>query len=524
MTKFIVKTVNIVFVVMLTVIIFSMGMVMGELMLSDWAAFGFGVALVAFLAAFLLLLRKPLMKRGKWIYDFLSNVSERELAVFLFLFVAVTKIAFVFIFDNDMSSHVDFGKYKSFAQQFAEGGRILKSTGYAFKYKYTVIYGLVLSPFAKLFGTDTKVFTCAISVMNAIAMVLLFDILKRYVGKEKAFFMTFLYSVVPMGLFQTQILTHENGLFFFHILAIWIYLKAFDKKNKTVLQIVYVLLSCCVLAVGKSVNASGRVLFISFGIYAVAKIFENGFDKKKLTKIGCVLLVLFVTYSGSAKLVDHIVVKTVEGAESMQNDSKRLPYGWAVYLGLNSEWNGLWNYWDYKTYEKYNKIEDKEEALQYQRDLIKNRFQEYIDSPLKMPIHLFRKVRVLWGEQTLPFGYELGNAVNHFMYRGYKGAVFRTVTIINRLSFMSVYIMLLFAMIKELKKKTYEVTPALHFKMAIIGVTLALLMFEVTPKYATHLQVFYFCLLAMSLDSFFGFELPRFKKNANKNAKALEKE
>ena len=166
--------------------------------------------------------------------------------------------------------------YRSFAEQFAQSGMITEHATYAFEYRYTAMYGLILSPFAKIFGADTKVFTTALSVMNSLAVVLLFDITKKYAGKELSFACLLIYCALPFGLLQTQLLTHENGLLFFHILALWLFMNAFDNRYNIAKQIVFMLMSSVVLSVGASINAAGRVMIVSFVIFAFVKIFENG--------------------------------------------------------------------------------------------------------------------------------------------------------------------------------------------------------------------------------------------------------
>lgn len=43
----------------------------------------------------------------------------------------------------------------------------------------------------------------------------------------------------------------------------------------------------------------------------------------------------------------------------------------------------------------------------------------------------------------------------------------------------------------------------MHFKMVIIGLTLALILFEVMPKYVSHLQIIVFAVWMFGLRSFY---------------------
>lgn len=515
MTNFITKTVEYVFIILLAIILLAMSIAAAELVFSGTVALVAGLMILAFVFAFLIIFREKIKKIFNIIKDFLSKIPSWQLALFLGLFSAVTKIALVFLFDNNADLHPDMAMYRSFAEQYANSGQITENVEYAHTYKYTVMYGLVLSPVAKLFGGDTKVFTVLLSVLHSVAMVLLYDILKRYTGKEIAFSALLLYCVTPMGLLQTQLLIHENGLLFFHILGLWIFLKAFDSKNGLIKQICYVVLASAVISVGKSINAAGRVIILSFAIYAVSKIFEKGFNLKRLTKAVCVCLCLLVFYMGASTLTNVVVENTVASVEKTQNEYTKMPYGWALYLGFNYEHSGLWNSEDRKTYDLYKEFATDSEAYEYQEKLVSDRLGEYVSSPIKIPIHFFNKIKVLWGTQLSPFGYELGNSVNSFVIHGYGGIINKLLLLLNRAVFLVVYSMIFISRIKALKNKTISVTPALHCKMAIIGVTAALLLFEVTPKYASHLHIMLFSIFAFGITTFFS------KKIKDKKDKAM---
>ena len=503
MIRFIKKTVDVVFILLLMLILAVMSVSSAETVFSGFTAFAAGMIILAAVFAFLHFFKEKLQTCGRYIYKCLSGISGWKLSLILGLFSVVTKIVFVFLFDNNADLHPDMAMYRSFAQQFAESGKIVENAGYAFEYRYTAMYGLVLSPFAKIFGADTKVFTTALSVMNSVAVVLIFDIIKKYAGKAISFFILIIYCALPFGLFQTQLLTHENGLFFFHLLALWLFLKAFEKQKSISKQIAFLLLSSVVLSIGASINAAGRVMLISFAIYAFAKIFENGFSAKKAGQFLCVALSLIVIFSSALAVTGSVVKNNIAQSETMQKNEKRMPYAWALYLGLNYEESGLWNQEDVDTYSKYKEFETKDEAYEYQKQLIKERFEFLTESPVRIPVHFFNKLNVLWGTQLLPFAYEIGNSINDFVLHGAGGIINKGFRLLNGTAFLIAYATVFMAQIKNIKKKMEDADPQMHFKMCVIGVTAVLLLFEVTPKYATHLHILLFCILAMSLKTFF---------------------
>ncbi len=501
MSKFIAKTVDIVFVILLGVILLAMGVSMAEAVLSGWMSFAAGLVIVSAVFAFLIFGQSHIEKACKKIYEYFKNVPAWKLMLFLGLFSVVTKVFFVFLFNNNADLHPDMEMYRSFAEQYAKDGYIVENNTYATRHSYTAIYGLVLSPIARLFGADTKAFTSVLSVLHSASMVMLFDIFRKYVGKVVSFLVLMTYCILPFGLFQTQLLTHENGLFFLHILSLWIFLKAFDNKYHPVIQLLFIALGTSFLSVGKSINAAGRVFFVSFGIYTAAKLFEKGFSVKKLLKAMSVILVLVLFYTGVNSVSKMIINSTVEPSESIQDEAKEFPYGWPLYLGFNYEHSGRWNKTDRDTWDKFLEIEDKEEAFQYQEDLVKGRLQQYADAPYKLLIHLFNKIKVLWGTQTLPFAYEQGNKINDFVLRGAGGIFNKGFILLNGFSFLVLYSALFIGIIKDIRRKNNfsGINPSLHFKMAIIGVTLPLLLFEVMPKYVSHLHIMFFGVLAFSI-------------------------
>lgn len=500
MSRFIKKTVDIVFILLLILILSAMGIALAETVFSGLIASVAGIVVLAAVFAFLYFCREYIINTVKCVCKYLSGIAEWKLALVLGLFSAVTKIICVFLFDNNADLHPDMAMYRSFAEQFAQSGKIIENAGYAFEYKYTAMYGLILSPFAKIFGADTKVFTTALSVMNSLAVVLLFDITKKYAGKELSFFCLLVYCALPFGLLQTQLLTHENGLVFFHILALWLFLKAFDNRYTIAKQLVFMFFASVVLSVGASVNAAGRVMLVSFAIYAFVKIFENGFSAKKAGQFVCVALSLIVVFSSVYVATGVVVKNCIENAEIMQENEKKMPYGWALYLGLNYEHSGVWNQEDVDTYGKYEDFDTKEDAYDYQKQLVKERFEFFASSPLKIPVHLFNKLKVLWGTQLLPFAYEQGNSINDFVLHGAGGIINKGCKVLDSMAFIAVYAVILMSAISEMKKKRIKETgPFMHFQMTMIGVTVALLLFEVTPKYTTHMHILVFCMLAMTL-------------------------
>lgn len=504
MSKFIVKTVDIVFIVLLGVVLLSMSIATAKYVNDGPMCLILGMVIFCGTFVSLFLLRNQIKNFVKTLFNCITNIPPWKLALVLGLISAITKLFFVFLFDMNTDMHEDMRMYRSFATQYANSGYITENTDYATWYKYTLMFGLILSPFAKIFGSDPKVFTSALSIFVSVAIVLLFDIIKKYTGKEIAFIGLLGYILVPYGLFQTQVLIHENMLLFFHIVAFWFYQKVFENKNNSVIRFVYLLLSGIFISLGKSINAAGQVIVISFGIYAAAKIFIDGFKVKKLLQFICIILVLTICFVGASALTDIIYENTVEKSNLKSVNMKSLPYGWGIYLGYNYETNGMWNYEDQETYYEFRNFDTQEEANTYQKELIQNRLQEYFDSPYKFFVLFFNKLENLLAIPFIGAAYYYGGPANAFFCQGANGLFFKGSLIITLLSFLYVYGILFLEKVSNFKKKVQNVKPDTHFQMVVIGVTTILLLIgEVSPKYSAHLHILIFATALFSAKSYF---------------------
>lgn len=515
MTKFILKTVEIVFIGLLAVILLAMGVSLAETVFNGAIAFFIGVAIVAFVIGGIIILKDKIYTIFRYVQGKLSKLTFAQMAIILFVFSTATKVFFVFLFDNNADLHSDTAKYRSFASQIANQGFIVENADYALKYKYTMIFGLFLSPFAKIFGDNTKVFTTVLSVLHSVSLVLIFDMMKKYINVKSAFGILIAYCCLPFGLLQTQILIHENALFFFHILAFWLFFKAIEKETPAWLQAICMIGAFFSISIGKSINALGRVVMVSFFIIIVAKLFENKFDKKKLLCSIIAVACLFGSYVGASSLTNIIVENIVLGEAEKPREQWVLPYAWPIYLGGNYERSGVWHSEDRDIFEKLYEFETIEEAHEYQRKIISERYSEY--TPLKMINHLFNKFKKLYGWQEFPFRYEQGNKISIFIG---GSIIYKALKVFNSFSFLFLYSIIFLSKIKSLKHNNYKTVKIQHHcQMVIIGVTLALLLFEVMPKYTSPLHILFFIILATSLKSFFAQKTTFQKKSRPNNEK-----
>lgn len=438
----------------------------------------------------------------------ICSISVGKMALFLFLFVVISKVFFVVLFNNDADKTIDMRLYKSFATQIANNGVITENTVSASMYKYQVIYGLFLSPVVKTFGNDSRVLTSYLSILFAIAVVLLFDIIRAYTGKNKAFVGLLLFNILPVGLFETQLLIHETPLLFFYILSFWLLLKSLNSNYHIALRLVTLLLSAILIAFGNKINQGGTVVIISYCIFVFALLCKEIISTKRviwfITTICCYVL-CFIVISGICTSYVNSVVKPSEtdSIRIERSTENSLSLGWGLYLGTNTEYAGHWNKEDYDTYQKYTEFDSQEEALDYQKEIIKERVQTFVDKPWIIPGHLFRKIKGLWGGLFLPFAYEEGNSINSFVLYGMHGLIYKAICSIAYLTFILLCTVILFS---HKRHKNCDINtfylPISQFKMMIIGLTSVLFLFEVMPKYVSHMQIIMFTIGIFCVDGF----------------------
>lgn len=505
--NFIVRTVDYVFIMWMTVILLAAVFCFSETITSGILKY-FISGIILFGILIFSYFGNSILTKGKCILVRLCDISARRMAVILFLFVVISKVFFVLLFNNDADKTNDMSLYKSFATQIANRGIITENVVPASMYKYQVIYGLFLSPVVKLFGNDSRILTSYLSLLFAIATALLFDIIKGYVGKNKAFVGLLLFNLLPVGLFETQLLIHETPLLFLYILSFWLFLKSLDQKFHIALRVVVLLLSSLTIAFGNKINQGGTIVIISYCIFAVIMFCRDAVTPKKvlwlLTTVGCYVLCFVVVSNSCVSFVNGIIKPSeTERVKIERSTQNSLALGWGLYLGTNTEYAGHWNQEDSETYHKYSEFSDKEDALEYQRNLVQERIQVFIDNPQIIPGHLFNKIKGLWGGLFLPFAYEEGNSINSFVLYGIHGMIYKGICLIAYIAFILLCSIILFSHKRHKNMGILSFySPVTQFKMMIIGLTSVLFLFEVMPKYVSHMQIILFAIGIFSINSF----------------------
>lgn len=505
--NFIVRTVDYFFWGLMIIITISATISLAEIFSSGWIKYTIVFVTLIFLCVLLFFISK-IIHKIKHLFLFVRSISSRRMMVIIFLFVAATKIFLILLLNPDATKHPDMATYQSFAFQLADNDVITEYVYSAFMWKYEVIYGLFLSPVVKLFGKDTKVMLIYLSILFALMCVFLFDILRKHIGKSKAFLGVVLFNAIPSGLFETQLLIHETPLLIFYIFSFWLLLKFLNRKFHWALRGCALLLSALLIAFGNQINQGGTVVIISYCIYLLVVLFRDNITFPKLVEVCsaviCYLLCFVIVANLCVSFINNTVKTDAETKSKIgQIQKNTLPNGWVLFLGSNLKHPGSWNEQDALTYYKYKDIENEDEAKQYQINLICDRLQAFWENPLLIPRHLFIKIQRLWGNQMLYFDYGQGNDINQFMMTWAHGLIHKLIFAFNKLVFILLYFLLVLSH-KRHRPNIVEsfYSPVTQFKMMIVGLTAALLLFEVMPKYASHMQIILFIIGVWSIDSF----------------------
>ena len=438
-------------------------------------------------------------KVSSTLYPCVEKLSAKRMAIILFIVVAITKIFFVVLLHMDSSLHGDWKNYINIATEIANKGVIIDGRVAATTYPYEAIYGLFLAPVVKLFGNDSRVLTAFISLLFAVATVMMFDIIKKYLGKNKAFVGLLIFNLLPTGLFQTQILTHENALLIFYIFSFWLLYKAMNLENKSIfIKIGLIIASALLISFGAQINTGGIVFIISYLIYFIVMLFKSE-EKKRVIKCFSVVLCYTLCFVIITSVCNLYLENAVQNR--IRNNLKTVPLGWIIYLGTNYETSGGWDQKDFDTWQKYLEFKDPDESLEYQKNLIKERVQFFIDNPALIVPHLFKKTIKFWGTPLLPFAYRIGNDISEFIYSGCGGIIYLVIKLIAQYFLIFNFFIIILSRRKK-KNRHYTYTPCLQFQLAIVGITIALIPFEAQTKYVSHLHLVLFCVVLFSIKDF----------------------
>ena len=481
-----------------------------------WFSFSFiggfwGYVLIAFMLVGVLIFfcfGERIFTKVRLVFSFLDKMSSLQMMALLFVFIVLTKVILVFALGTELNGRGDMPAYVSFAKQLANDGMITDDTFYANMYKYTVVFSMFLSPVVKIFGGSIKVILVFVSILYAVITVVLFDIIRPYAGRKKSFLGLLLFNVFPVGLFISQVVIHETALLFFYVISFWLLLKAMNTKFHIALRALSLVLSAVLISFGAAINEGGKVVIIAYLIFALVYLFKDKISVKKIGKyiftVLCyVICLLVITNACVAFVSSHIRFSSdAEKSYSENAVSNRLWYSWKLFTGSNTESNGGFDGNDFKIYSEFYNIQNKEDAEEYQKTIVKDRLEYFWNNPLQIPRHLFLKFVWFYGKPFVTIEYSINTNLREWS-NNLSGYPLLVLGALGNLYSIIIASMILFSYKKHKKDniKNY-INSGLQLKLFIVGLTLALILFETSNKYVSHTQILLTCIAILSINSF----------------------
>ncbi len=455
------------------------------------------VILIGILAIFsaIILLWDKIDKKIAFFKECIRKMSVKRMILCIVIVGLITKLFCLFLFHLDPTKYSDFRMTWSFICQFTEKGRITENIEFANRYKYYVMFSTFFLPFTKVFGVKSvlipSIYFC---LLFTVCAVLLFDTINYHYGKNYAFAAVMAWLLIPVGMLEPLILVHENVLVILHIIVIWILFRLILSTDKKVLKVVYVVASSIILGYAGTIN---KFAYVSIFVLIIMAFIISLKEKIKLINVIkliaiIILFVSMISVFGNLKLA--IVEKYVEPAQTNITKGYNLKLGWPIFVGSNYETYGTWSQEDYDEYYKYYEFDNKEDAIQYQKDLISKRLNDYKTHPARILFHVIHKFENISYDFN-PLYYQIGNSVNDFLVNGLNGIVYK----IMAGSFMLLSIIISFLVVLSYKRKMSDDSTLMsYFKLFMLGCCLILLFVEVMAKYSSHLLFVYLSIAVLN--------------------------
>lgn len=461
----------------------------------------FSILLVLATFAFIFVFWKKIKAGLRTIGNGIEKISVKKMFLIIILTSLITKIVSVFVFKIDSSLHPDITMYWSYIQQLAQKGTVTEHASYALRYVYTLIFSTFFLPVAKVVGTNSiLIFNVYLSVLLTISAILVFDLVKYYKGKKIAFVSSMLWVLYPLGIVEPLLLVHENSFVFFHSLVIWLWFRLIPSTKKKYVKIIIFIISVVIILYATMINAFGLFSICSYLLITVIKVFKNKIKLVSVLTAVFLILALPLSYVAAKNIRINYVNSVVDASNyDISAKEKALSYGWTIYVGLNYESKGSWSLEDRDMYFTYETM-DKEEALEYQKNLIKDRVQFYLDNPVRIIIHINDKMESIWTNSFNPVNYDYGGSVNKFLVE-WKGGIIHS-TSIRIIGFLNVIFAFVLAFSIRKKDKNNKKDYILYMMAFSIALTMVLMLTEVTPKYSSHIMFIYFILLVNGFNAF----------------------
>lgn len=420
-----------------------------------------------FLFLFLLCKEKYTMILGAFpliIFLFFSKkISNKYFPYLLFFSSLLIRIVMVFIYDSPISD--DFKTMYDASNSLLKGDLSFTQSFYFEHFGYQLGHTIYQ---AILLGICNKVvFLKTInSIITSFNVLFVYFIAKKVSSINSAKIVSLLYMIYFYPIYLNTILTNQHLPLLISLMVVYLMMDDQLIKNNMVK-----------FAVGGLLLAISNILRSEAIIYILTIILVHLFftNKKNMKKTGKSLLILITVYF----LVFHLASFSFKVAHLSNIGLKNTSPLWKFYVGLNDQYEGMYNYKDQEDFFK----QDNE---LYQRKLLKSRIQSKYKH---FPVLWIKKEILLWTYSDWNIvlrNKKVENSLSHQIYL----KVSRGILIL----IFFLFIISCFPKNKTIKRDEFFILSILFTYFFIY------LLIEVSPRYNYNLQIFLFILASIGID------------------------
>lgn len=239
----------------------------------------------------------------------------------------------------------DFDTYQIFASSIANGK--VTGNGYIALFPHCIGYPSFLAIFYKIFGNSTFVASILNIILSCGISLLLYKIGCKISCNSCGLFASLLWALWPSQIFYTVLVCTEYLYTFLLLLYTYFFIIVISKKRNLRLTISLFLLLGIVSAITNAIRPLALIVLTASIIYYIF-FFGKSLSIKKIHVLIKVITVVFLILGYI--LTSQVITNTI--GFLIDREVPKMPVGFNVYVGFNSNSSGSWNLEDSKTLTK----------------------------------------------------------------------------------------------------------------------------------------------------------------------------
>lgn len=415
----------------------------------------------------------------------IDKLSYEKMLLIIAAVSLITKLLAIVIFHiESLNDGSDIDVYVGAAYELGTAGYVTLHAGYLYSYSHMFWFGFFLSPIAGLFGVSQTAFSIYLTIILTISTVLLFATFAKQAGKNKAFVVFLIFSLLPGTILLPQYITHEIALLFFESIALWLYFRCLPICKNTIFKVIIYLLFSVSLLLGTMMNTAGLVMCIAFGILFLVQMVKK-FNAKTFGQFAAKLLVLIAVLSVGSIVADSYHSDHCNVPEDDIMSDKVL---WTMYVGGSVTHDGAWNLEDSQEFNSYDDDLSYDEIQQFRKDKVIGRYQDLINNPSDLGHLIKQKLITVWGVFGYSILYTNENIPDPGLQEIYNRLLDRPLLL---LEYAASVLASIICLVEVIRHRRISSDYALLIQLFLIGTTAMLMLTECRNKYTIAIQPFF---------------------------------